>query len=158
MVFLVKSKWTSVMTYHDVDIKSKVRGPERPTLFNKNIASTRPDVREALGKCQGNDTPNTNSNQTTVRPKSGFSHGQTMKVYCSRNSQYGGNRSRRLNSNHDDEVKMTKNAKRIISQASGGLALTKDVKIQICKDPMRSYVIPSLVLRQIMPYLCEHCP
>ena len=137
-----KCKRTPVTTYHDVDIKSEVRGPERPTSCNKNIASARPDVCEARGKCQGNDAPNTNSDQTIVRPKSGFSNGQTTKVYCGRNSQYDGNRSRRLNSNHDDEVEMTKNAKRIISQASGGLALTKDVKIQICKDLMRSYVIP----------------
>ena len=49
-------------------------------------------------------------------------------MYGDRCSQYDGNRSRRLNINHDDEVEMTKNAKRIISQASGGLALTKDVK------------------------------
>ena len=49
-------------------------------------------------------------------------------MYGDRNSQYGGNRSRRLDSNHDDKVEMTKNAKIIISQADEGLALTKDVK------------------------------
>ena len=45
-----------------------------------------------------------------------------------RNIQYGGNRSLRLDSRHDDDIAMTKNAKRIISQADRGLALTKDVK------------------------------
>ena len=54
-------------------------------------------------------------------------------------AKYGGNRSRQLDSNYDDEVKMIKNAKRIISQAGEGLALTKDAKKSNYKDPVRYY-------------------
>ena len=60
--------------------------------------------------------------------KSGFSKGETTTTYGGHHSQYGGNRSRRLGSNDDDEVVMTENAKRIISLAGKGLALTKDAK------------------------------
>ena len=47
-------------------------------------------------------------------------------MYGDHNSQCGGNRGRRLDSHHDDEIEMTNNAKKIISQADRGLALTRE--------------------------------
>ena len=114
--------------YHAIDVKSEVRGTGWLTLYNKNIASARPDVCEARGKCEVDSAPNTNNDCTLTHPKSIFSRGETKTMYGNRNSQYGDNRSRQLDSNHDDKVEMTKNAKIIISQADEGLTSTKDVK------------------------------
>ena len=108
-------------TYHDVGVKSEARDPEQLTSHNKNIASARSDVWEARGKCEGGGAPNTDNDCTLTHPRSGFSKGE-MKAMCgNRNSQYGGNKSRKLDSNHDDELEMTKNAKRIIYPAGEGL-------------------------------------
>ena len=133
-----KSKRTSVTIYHDVDAKSEVRDCKRLTLYNKNIASARPDIWEARGKYEGGSAPNTSNDRTLTHPKSGFSKRETATMCGDRNSRHGSNRSRRLDSSHDDEIEMTTNAKRIISQADRGLALTKDVKIS---NLQRSYGI-----------------
>ena len=106
-----ESKRTSITTFKDVDVKSKVRDPERLTSYNKDIASARPDVCEAHGKCKGGGAPNTNNDRTLTHPKSGFSKRETAVMYGDRNSQYGGNKSRQLDSNHDDEVKTRKTQK-----------------------------------------------
>ena len=100
------------MIFHDVDVKSEVRYPKQLTSCNKNIASARPDVCEERGKCEGNGAPNTNSSHNITHPKNGFSKGETTKMYGNCESQYGGNRSRRLDSHHDDEIEMTNNAKK----------------------------------------------
>jgi len=120
-----------VATYHDVDTKSQVRSPERPTSHNKNIVSARPDAFEARGKYEDDGAPNAYSDRTLAHPKSGLSGNNNDVPYGGRHRRYVGNTSQRLNTNYDDEVvkvEMTKNAKRIISQADRGLALTKDVK------------------------------
>ena len=136
------------MIYHGVDARSKVRDSERLISYNNNIASARPDVCEARGKCEGNGAQNTNSDRTIAHPKSKFSNGQTMKVYCDRNSQYGGNRSRRLDSRHDDEIEMTKNAKRIIITSQAGrdercsqaqMMLLRSISEQVQSNPNRGF-------------------
>ena len=134
--------------FHDVDVEGKVRDAERLISYNKNIASLLPDICEARCEYKGNGAQNTNSNRTIAHPKRGFSNGQTAEVYCDRNGQYDGNRSRRLNTHHDDEIEMTKNVKKKISQAGRGLALAKDVEIS---NVQRSYEI----LRRPYYWFCD---
>ena len=118
---------TSVTTYHDADVKIKVRDPERLTSCNKNIVSA-PRRLGSVWQTQRRHRPKYNNDHTLTPLKSGFSKGEMTTMYGDRDNHYGGNKSRQLDSNHDNEVKMTKNAKRIISWTGEGLALTKDVK------------------------------
>ena len=63
-----KSKRTSVTIYHDVDVKSETRDPERLTPYNKNIAIACPDVCKVRGKYESNGAPNTSSDRAISTP------------------------------------------------------------------------------------------
>ena len=99
-----KSKRTSVATYHDVDTKSQVRSPERPTSHNKNIVSARPDAFGARGRYEDDGAPNAYSDRTLAHPKCGLSGNNNDVPYGGRHRRYVGNTSQRLDTNYDDEV------------------------------------------------------
>ena len=67
---------------HNADVKSEVKGPERLTSHDKNIASARPKVCKSHGKYMGKDAPNSNNNCTI----------EMTKKYGDRDSQCGGRR------------------------------------------------------------------
>ena len=122
-----------------IETKGEVREPERLTLNDKNIVGARPNVHKAHGKYGGESAPNSNGERTMTHPKNEFSKAETTKRYGNRDSQYGGNRSRRLNIHRDDKNRNDEECQKGFSgwQMSG---LDQKVsKIQMCKDPMSSY-------------------
>ena len=134
-----KRKRTPVTTIHDVNIRSEVRGPERPTSCNKNIAGARPDVCGARGKYGGGGAPNWNNDRTLAHPKSESSKAETTKGYGNRDGQYGGDRSRRLDIHHDDEIRNDEECQKGFSGWQMPGLDRKVSKIQMCKDLMSSY-------------------
>ena len=113
-------------------IKGEVREPKRLTLYDENIAGARLSVCKVHGKCGGDGAPISSGERTMTHPKNGFLKVETTKRYGDRNSQYGGNRSRRLNSHCSKKIEMTKNAKSMASRAGRGLALTKSCQKSKC--------------------------
>ena len=87
-----------------IEIKDEVRDPKRLTLHDENIAGARPNVCKAHGKYGGGGAPNSNGKRTMTHPKNEFSKAETMKGYGNCDSQYGGNRSQRLDIHHDDKI------------------------------------------------------
>ena len=80
-----------------IEIKGEVREPDRLTLYNENAACARPNVCKAHGRYDGDGTQNSNNKGIMTHPKNAFSKAETTKRYGDRNSQYDGNRRRRLN-------------------------------------------------------------
>ena len=72
--------------------------------------------------------------------KNEFLKAETTKGYGNRDSQYGGDRSRRLDINHDDKIRNDEECQKGFSgwQIMSGLD-RKVSKIQMCKDLMSSY-------------------
>ena len=88
-----------------IGINDEVREPNRLTSYDENVAGARPNVCEAHGKYGGDGAPNLNNERTMTHPKNKFSKAETTKGYGNRDSQYGGNRSRRLNVHRDHDNK-----------------------------------------------------
>ena len=122
-----------------IKIKGEVREPGRLALHDENIAGVRPNVCKAHGKCGGGGAPTSNCERAIAHPKNEFSKAETTKRYDNCDSQYGGNRIRRLNIHRDDENRNDKECQKGFSgwQMSG--LDQKASKIQMCKDPMSSY-------------------
>ena len=87
-----------------IGIKDEVREPNRLTSYDKNVAGARPNVCEAHGKYGGGGAPTLNNERTMTHPKNKFSKAETTKGYGNRDSQYGGNRSRRLDIHRDNKI------------------------------------------------------
>ena len=112
-----ESESMSVAIFHDV--KNEARD-------NKRLTSKKNKGKEAL-------------HITLTHPKDGFSKAETTKRYGNRDSQYGGNRSQRLDTHHGDRNRNDEDVRKnnLGWQRSG---LDQRVsKIQICKDLMSSY-------------------
>ena len=84
------------------ELKGEVKEPKRLTLHDENVAVARPNIWKAHGRYEGDIAPNANGECTMTHPNNAFSKAKMTKRYGDRDSQYGGNRSRRLNIHRDD--------------------------------------------------------
>ena len=109
-------------------------------IYDENVVGARPNVCEAHGRHEGDGAPNSNGERTMSHPKNAFLKAEKTKRYGDRGSQYGDNKSRRLNIHRDDKNRKDKKRKKhsFSGWQRSGLDQKKS-KIQMRKDPMSCY-------------------